>query len=112
MIAFGLAVLLAGFVQPLFLLVLSAALNAVVMFLYSALLLWLNWRSFSPPLRPTRAARARADRVDRILRLLQRAHARRSPRLVGQFRAEVALAGRRIRRSGVGSEACSTDADF
>jgi hypothetical protein len=54
LIAFGLAVLLAGFVQPLFLLVLSAALNAVVMFLYSALLLWLNWRSFSPPLRPTR----------------------------------------------------------
>jgi hypothetical protein len=53
MIGFGIAVLFAGFVQPLSLLVLSAALNAVVMFLYSGLLLWLNWRTFAPPLRPS-----------------------------------------------------------
>jgi hypothetical protein len=52
LIAFGIAVLSAGFDQPLVLLVLSAALNGVVMFLYSGLLLWLNVRSFEPPLRP------------------------------------------------------------
>ncbi len=52
LVAFGIAVLLAGFDQPLLLLVLSAALNGVVMFLYSGLLLWLNVRSFDPPLRP------------------------------------------------------------
>ncbi|MGH0035575.1 MAG: Nramp family divalent metal transporter [Myxococcota bacterium] len=51
-IAFGVVVLLAGFDQPLTLLILSAALNAVVMFLYSGLLLWLGWRCFEPPLRP------------------------------------------------------------
>jgi hypothetical protein len=55
LIAFGIVVLLAGFDQPLTLLVLSAALNGVVMFLYSGLLLWLNWRSFDPPLRPSLA---------------------------------------------------------
>jgi hypothetical protein len=43
---------LAGFDQPLALIVLSAGLNAVVMFLYSGLLLWLNWTSFRGPLRP------------------------------------------------------------
>jgi len=53
MIAFGIGVLLTGFVQPLPLLILSAALNGIVMFLYSGLLLWLNWRSFEPPLRPS-----------------------------------------------------------
>jgi hypothetical protein len=53
LIAFGIAVLAAGFDQPLVLLVLSAALNGVVMFLYSGLLLWLNWTSFDPPLRPS-----------------------------------------------------------
>ncbi len=52
MIAFGIAVLMSGFTEPLLLLVLSAALNGIVMFLYSGLLLWLNWRSFAPPLRP------------------------------------------------------------
>ena len=41
-IAFGVAVLLIGLDQPLTLLVLSASLNAGVMFLYSGLLLWLN----------------------------------------------------------------------
>ena len=52
MIAFGIVVLLTGFDQPLTLLVLSAALNGVVMFLYSGLLLWLNGRCFRGPLRP------------------------------------------------------------
>ena len=52
LIVFGIVVLVAGFDQPLALLVLSAALNGAVMFLYSGLLLWLNWRSFDPPLRP------------------------------------------------------------
>jgi hypothetical protein len=51
-IGFGVVVLLAGFDQPLTLLVLSAALNAVVMFLYSGLLIALGWRCFEPPLRP------------------------------------------------------------
>ncbi|MGH0032419.1 MAG: Nramp family divalent metal transporter [Myxococcota bacterium] len=53
LIAFGIAVLGLGFDQPLVLLVLSAALNGVVMFLYSGLLLWLNVTSFDPPLRPS-----------------------------------------------------------
>ena len=39
--------------QPLVLLVISASLNAVVMFLYSGLLLWLGTTSFSGPLRPS-----------------------------------------------------------
>jgi len=52
MVAFGAVVLLAGFDQPLLLLVLSAALNGIVMFLYSGLLLLLNLRSFRGPLRP------------------------------------------------------------
>ncbi len=51
LVGFGVLVLLAGFDRPLTLLVLSAALNAVVMFLYSGLLLWLNVRSFGGPLR-------------------------------------------------------------
>jgi hypothetical protein len=52
LIGFGAVVLLAGFDQPLTLLVLSAALNGLVMFLYSGLLLWLNVRSFRGELRP------------------------------------------------------------
>ncbi len=57
LIGFGIVVLAAGFDQPLTLLVLSAALNGVVMFLYSGLLLWLNLSSFHGPLRmhPVRA---------------------------------------------------------
>jgi hypothetical protein len=51
LIVFGVLVLLAGFDQPLVLLVLSAALNGAVMFLYSGLLLWLNVSSFRGPLR-------------------------------------------------------------
>jgi hypothetical protein len=53
LIGFGIAVLVAGFDEPLLLLVLSASLNGVVMFLYSGLLLWLNFQSFDPPLRPS-----------------------------------------------------------
>jgi hypothetical protein len=52
LIGFGAGVLLVGFDQPLTLLVLSAALNGLVMFLYSGLLLWLNVRSFGGALRP------------------------------------------------------------
>jgi hypothetical protein len=51
-IGFGIAVLAAGFHQPLALLVLSSSLNGFVMFLYSGLLLVLNLRSFHGPLRP------------------------------------------------------------
>jgi len=53
LIVFGAAVLLVGFDQPLSLLVLSASLNAVVMALYSGLLLVLNLKSFRGPLRPS-----------------------------------------------------------
>jgi len=52
LIAFGAVVLAVGFDQPLVLLVLSAALNGVVMFLYSGLLLYLNARSFRGALSP------------------------------------------------------------
>jgi Mn2+/Fe2+ NRAMP family transporter len=52
MVVFGAVVLLAGFDQPLALLVISAALNGFVMFLYSALLLWLSLATFHGPLRP------------------------------------------------------------
>jgi hypothetical protein len=52
MIAFGVVVLLVGFDKPLSLLILAAALNGFVMFLYSGLLLWLNVRSFRGLLRP------------------------------------------------------------
>ncbi len=53
LIAFGIVVLVAGFNKPLLLLILSASLNAFVMFIYSGLLLWLNLRVFSGPLRPS-----------------------------------------------------------
>jgi hypothetical protein len=58
LIGFGVVVLLAGFDQPLTLLVLSASLNGFVMFLYSGLLLWINVASFRGPLRmhPVRVA--------------------------------------------------------
>jgi hypothetical protein len=52
LIGFGILVLVAGWRQPLQLLVLSASLNAVVMFLYAGLLLVLNIRCFAPPVRP------------------------------------------------------------
>jgi hypothetical protein len=53
MIGFGVLVLAVGMTRPMQLIVLSASLNAIVMFLYSGLLLWLNLRSFGPPLRPS-----------------------------------------------------------
>ena len=52
-IAFGIAVLIAGFDRPLTLLILSATLNGFVMFLYAGLLLWMNTRSLRGPLRPS-----------------------------------------------------------
>jgi hypothetical protein len=53
LVANGALVLGLGFDQPLALIVLSAALNGFVMFLYSGLLLWLNLTSFDPPVRPS-----------------------------------------------------------
>jgi hypothetical protein len=53
LVANGALVLALGFDQPLALIVLSAALNGIVMFLYSGLLLWLNVTSFEPPVRPS-----------------------------------------------------------
>ncbi len=51
MIAFGIAVLLAGFDQPLTLVVLAAALSGVVMWIYSALLILINRRFMPEPLK-------------------------------------------------------------
>jgi hypothetical protein len=51
LIAFGILMLLVGFDQPLTLLVLSAALSATVMFIYSGLLLRLNRRYLPGPIR-------------------------------------------------------------
>jgi len=53
MVAFGVAVLLAGFDQPLVLLVLSACLNGIVMFIYSILLIRLNRKSLPKAIRVT-----------------------------------------------------------
>ena len=50
-IAAGSAILLSGFNQPLFLLVVSACLNGMVMFVYSILLIQLNRRALPPALR-------------------------------------------------------------
>jgi hypothetical protein len=52
LIAVGIGILALGLNRPLSLLILSSALNAFVMFLYSGLLLWLNLSSFRGPLRP------------------------------------------------------------
>jgi len=52
MVVFGVLVLISGFDQPLALLVISAALNGFVMFLYSGLLLWLSLTTFHGSLRP------------------------------------------------------------
>jgi hypothetical protein len=51
MIAFGIAVLLAGFDQPLTLVVLAAALSGMVMFIYSGLLVLINRRFMPEPLK-------------------------------------------------------------
>ncbi len=50
-IAAGSAILLSGFNQPLFLLVVSACLSGMVMFVYSILLIQLNRRGLPPALR-------------------------------------------------------------
>ncbi|MFQ5505481.1 MAG: Nramp family divalent metal transporter [Planctomycetota bacterium] len=54
LVGFGVIVLVAGWDKPMQLLVLSASLNAFVMFLYSGLLLWLGCTSFQRPVRPSR----------------------------------------------------------
>ena len=51
MVLFGTAVLLSGFDQPLVLLVLSACLNGIVMFIYSILLIRLNRKSLPKAIR-------------------------------------------------------------
>jgi hypothetical protein len=51
-IAFGIAVFLAGFDQPLTLIVLGAMLNAFSMFIYTGILLWMNNRLLARELRP------------------------------------------------------------
>jgi hypothetical protein len=51
MLIFGCLVLLAGFDQPLTLVVLAAALSGVVMFIYSGLLIAINRRFLAAPLR-------------------------------------------------------------
>ena len=50
-IAAGSTILMSGFSQPLFLLVVSACLNGMVMFVYSILLIQLNRRGLPPALR-------------------------------------------------------------
>lgn len=51
-IFFGIAVFLAGFDQPLTLIILGAMLNAFSMFVYTGILLWMNNRLLAPDLRP------------------------------------------------------------
>ena len=51
MVLVGCAVLLSGFDQPLVLLVLSACLNGIVMFIYSILLISLNRKSLPAAIR-------------------------------------------------------------
>ncbi len=51
-IFFGIAVFLAGFDQPLTLIILGAMLNAFSMFVYTGILLWMNNRLLAPELRP------------------------------------------------------------
>jgi hypothetical protein len=53
MVSIGIAILLSGFDQPLVLLVLSACLNGIVMFIYSILLIRLNRKSLPQAIRVT-----------------------------------------------------------
>ena len=48
----GVLILLLGFTEPLQLVIIGAVLNAITMFIYSALVLWLNISSLPKPLRP------------------------------------------------------------
>ena len=54
-IAFGLAVILAGFTQPRDLIILSAVINAFSMLVYTGLILGLNNTRLPRPLRPSLA---------------------------------------------------------
>ena len=71
MVAFGTAVLLAGFDQPLVLLVLSACLNGIVMFIYSILLIRLNRKSLPKAIRVTGVRLGCPVPRGRLLRLLR-----------------------------------------
>ena len=68
----GCAVLLSGFDQPLVLLVLSACLNGIVMFIYSILLIKLNRTGLPPAIRVSRLPARRARLRGAVLRLLRR----------------------------------------
>ncbi|RJL30957.1 Nramp family divalent metal transporter [Bailinhaonella thermotolerans] len=50
-VLFGIAMITLGFDQPLTLLVISASVGGIMMFLYSALLAWLNRRALPGPIR-------------------------------------------------------------
>ena len=52
LVVIGILVLLAGFTQPLVLLVISACVGGLMMFMYSVLLILLNRRVLSPEIRP------------------------------------------------------------
>ncbi|OGM05256.1 hypothetical protein A2125_01335 [Candidatus Woesebacteria bacterium GWB1_43_5] len=52
-IAAGIIILAAGFTEPLALVVTGAVLNAISMFIYSGLILYLNLTSLEKPLRPS-----------------------------------------------------------
>jgi hypothetical protein len=52
LVLIGIVVLLAGFTQPLVLLVISACVGGTMMFMYSLLLILLNRRVLSPEIRP------------------------------------------------------------
>lgn len=49
----GIAIFSIGFTEPLSLVVTGAVLNAITMFIYSGLILWLNMSSFKAALRPS-----------------------------------------------------------
>ena len=52
-IAAGIIIFSSGLTQPLTLIIIGAALNAVAMFIYSGLMLWLNTTNLEKPLRPS-----------------------------------------------------------
>lgn len=52
-IAAGIVIFASGFTQPLALIITGAVLNAIAMFFYSGLVLWLNMTNLEKPLRPS-----------------------------------------------------------
>lgn len=52
-IAAGVIIFSLGFTQPLTLIIIGATLNAIAMFIYSGLVLWLNNTNLEKPLRPS-----------------------------------------------------------